>query len=78
MAVTEEQRKRLTEATDRAKMVLKRGDRIRAGRCGGIHRTYTFECWEGMRIVTKSGIDDIAATAIDRVNGVDVDFSKSA
>lgn len=77
MAVTEEQRKRVTEATDRAKDVLRSGDRIRAGRCGGIHRTYTFECWEGMWIVTKSGINDIAATHIDRVNGVDVDFTKS-
>lgn len=78
MAVTEEQRKLVAEATDRAKKVLKRGDKIRAGRCGGIHRTYTFECWEGMWIVTKSGINDIAATAIDRLNGIDVDFTKSA
>lgn len=77
MAVTDKQKKRVAEATNRAKKVLKRGDRIRAGRCGGIYRTYTFECWDGMWIVTRSGINDIAATHVDRVNGVDVDFTKS-
>lgn len=76
MAVSEESRRRTIQATERAKKVLKRGDRIRAGRCGGIFRTYTFDSWDGMWIVTKSGICDIAATAIDRLNGVDIDFSR--
>ena len=57
-----------------AKKVLKPGDRIRVSRCGGIESTYTFECWCGNWIVSKSGIDDLSASSISKVNGINTTF----
>jgi len=71
----EKQKGTWRNATDNAKRILRRGDRIRCTRCGGIKRTYTFECWDGYWIMSKSGIDDLAATNIDMLNGKPVDFS---
>lgn len=59
-----------------AKRVLKRGDRIRVSRCGGITATYTFECWDGNWIVSKSGIDDLAASSISKLNGQPITFGE--
>ena len=58
-----------------AKKVLKRGDRITVTRCPGTKRSVIFECWDGEWIVTKSGIDDICATNISKLNGELVDFN---
>ena len=60
-------------ATERAKRILKPGDRIRASRCGG-KSTYIFDGWEGRWIVSRTGIDDISAIHIDRLNGEPVNF----
>lgn len=60
---------------ERAKKVLKRGDRIRVSRCGGIVATYTFDHWDGYWIVSKSGIDDLAAGSISKINGKDANFN---
>ena len=49
-------------------------NRIQAGRCGGIVATYTFMGWYGHWAVSASGIDDIAATHIRKVNGEPVTF----
>lgn len=61
-------------ATKNAQDVLCVGDKIRASRCGGIKSTYTFLRWENDFIVSKSGIDDISALNIDRLNGRPVNF----
>lgn len=61
-------------AIENAKKILKEGDRIRVSRCGGIVATYTFSHWDGNWIVSKSGIDDLSASSISRVNGQPVKF----
>lgn len=71
----EEKRALFKKGTDKAKLVLKEGDRIRVTRCGGIKRTYTFSHFDGSWIVSKSGIDDLAASCIDVLNGKPVDFT---
>lgn len=64
-------------ATARAKATLKRGDRLRVVRCPGTKRWVTFDHWDEYWIVTKSGIDDIHAVNVDRVNDRDIDFTTS-
>ncbi len=67
-------RARLKAATDRARRVLRMGDRIVVTRCPGTKRTVTFEHWDGDWIVSRSGIDDISASNISKVNGEPVNF----
>ena len=62
------------KATELAKKVLKSGDKIRCSRCCGVRATYTFSHWDGNWAVSSSGIDDIAATGIDRLNGQPISF----
>jgi hypothetical protein len=71
----EERRKRFLAATEKAKKILKSGDRIRVTKCPGTKRTVTFAGWDGHWIVSKSGINDYAAANIDRLNGEPVDFN---
>lgn len=66
---------RFNTAVENAKATLKKGDRIRVSRCGGIVATYTFDHWDGNWIVSKSGIDDLAATSIEKLNGVPINFA---
>ena len=61
-------------AVEAAKKVLKRGDRVRCKKCPGTRRTFTFECWDGQWMVSKSGIDDFHPSAVDRVNGKEMIF----
>jgi hypothetical protein len=70
-----EQIKNSVEATQRAKKVLKIGDRIGCNGCGGTKRTITISGWDGNWIVSKSGIDDIHASHIYKWNGMKVNFS---
>jgi len=58
-----------------AKDLLKPGDRFRTHRCGGSKPTFTFDQWYNDLIVTKSGVVDIAAISIDRLNGCQIDLS---
>ena len=78
MKMTEEERaekiKQSRKATERAKKVLKPGDKIRSRRCPGRLVTYRFSHWDGSWIVSASGIDDIAAVNIDRLNGQPISF----
>jgi len=67
-------RKRFTIAVDNAKKVLVAGDRIRVTKCPGTKRWITFSHWDGVWIVSKSGIDDYSASSIDMRNGSPVDF----
>ena len=62
------------KATELAKNVLKPGDKIRCTRCPGRLVTYRFSHWDGSWIVSASGINDIAATSIDRLNGQPISF----
>jgi len=68
---------RVLSATANAKNILKPGDKIRAVRsnCSSRVRSYTFERWDGNWIVSRSGVNDIAAISIDLVNGIPVDFT---
>lgn len=77
-AQREVQRQRFYRAAANAKLVLKRGDRLRVSKCPGTLRWISFECWSGNWIVSKSGIDDYAPSCIDRVNGEPVDFGSEA
>lgn len=77
--MTEEQRNEqlalFAKAVAAAKTVLKPGDRIRVTKCPGTKRTITFSHWDGNWIVSKSGIDDYAASCIDRLNGQPISFT---
>lgn len=61
-------------ASANAKRVLKAGDRIRVTKCPGTKRVITFAGWDGDWIVSKSGINDYAASCVDMVNGESVNF----
>lgn len=75
MELTREQKiQRFRAAAANARKILKPGDRIRVTKCPGTKRWITFSGWNGDWIVSKSGINDYAATTIDRLNGKPVDF----
>ena len=71
-----DRQKEWLECVNCAKQVLKRGDRIRVTKCPGRKRTITFNHWDGPWIVSKSGINDYAATSIDMVNGKSMSFKR--
>lgn len=71
----ETRRKRLYAATEKAKKILKKGDRIRVTKCPGTKRTITFDHWEGSEIISKSGLGEYTATTIDQLNGETIDFT---
>lgn len=73
----EEARKRFLIAAKNAKEVLNKGDRLRVTKCPGTKRWITFAGWDGNWIISKSGIDDYAASSIDKLNGKTVDFCMS-
>lgn len=78
MELTREQKiQRFSTATANARKVLKAGDRIRVTKCPGTKRWITFSGWDGDWIVSKSGINDYAASTIDSLNGNPVDFLPS-
>lgn len=77
MKMSAEQIAKCRLATENAKKVLKEGDRICVRRCCGLHRTYTFSHWDGNWAVSKSGIDDLAANNITKLNGMPVDFTSA-
>lgn len=68
-------RRQAAVAAETARKVLKKGDRVRCAKCpGGVNRTFTFERWEGDRMVSKSGIADFFPICVTKVNGARVDF----
>ncbi|WP_312145217.1 hypothetical protein [Brevundimonas sp.] len=77
---TEAQRAASRRATDRARAVLKPGDKIRATGCGGTVATYRFICFGTKTDGTPSDWicsrtrDDIHASHIIRLNGVPTSF----
>lgn len=73
--MTPEQLSISMSAVHNAKGVLKPGDRILVSRCGGFKATYTFNSWDGNWIVSKSGINDISAGAIEKINGQAFDLT---
>ncbi len=74
MKLSEEQKALLKRATERARAVLKPGDRLSARRCCDQKIHVTMSAWDGDWIVSRSGIDDIHAAHIYRLNGRPVDF----
>lgn len=60
-----------------AKKHLKPGDKVRVAKCPGGKRTIIFERFDGIWIVSKSGIRDFHPACVDRVNGESVSFGKS-
>lgn len=77
--LTEEEKQRnrhlFLSAAEKAKKVLKPGDKIRVKRCHSRKSTITFVGWDGHWIVSKSGVSDYSACGIDRLNGQSVDFT---
>lgn len=57
-----------------AKRIIKKGDRIRCIGCSGVKRVFTFDHWEDIWMVSKSGIYDYHPFDIERINGKEVNF----
>jgi len=68
-------RERLANATDAAKKVMKKGDKITVTKCPGTKRWIIFDHWEGNEIISASGKGEYAATSITRLNGKPVNFN---
>lgn len=66
---------RLEKATNAAKKVLKRGDRITVTKCPGTKRWIIFDHWNGNEIISASGEGEYAATNVSRLNGSAIDFN---
>lgn len=58
----------LQAATVIAKATLHEGDRLYIQRCGGIRTTVSFAHWDGLWAVSRSGLNDIAASSILHIN----------
>ena len=58
----------------KAQSLLKKGDRVRCRKCLGTLRTFTFSHWDGLWMVSKSGIDDYSPLNIDRINGKEINL----
>ena len=58
-----------------AKAVLKKGDRLRVSKCPGTKRMITFSHFDGIWIVSKSGIDDYHPINVDLLNGNPINFT---
>lgn len=74
---TEEERLALRahykRAADRARAVLKYGDRITVTSCPGSKRWAIFDHWDGQWVCSKTR-DDFSAFNISKINGVPVNF----
>lgn len=69
---------RCLAAIDKARSILKPGDRLRVAKCPGTKRTITFKCWDGRDscwMVSQAGIDDYHPVTIDRINGTPIDIA---
>lgn len=64
------------DTTAKAMAILKLGDRIRITNRQGRRVYVEFSHWDGRWIVSKSGVQDIPANAIDRINGQPIDFTR--
>ena len=74
MANLEERFRRHILASNKAKKVLKKGDRIGVIKCPNTKRVITFSHFDGNWIVSKSGINDYSATSIYKLNGKHINF----
>lgn len=68
-------RVRLAKATEAAKKVLTKGDRITVTKCPGTKRWIIFDHWSGIEIISASGEGEFFATNISKLNGTPVDFN---
>lgn len=77
--LTEEERQarrnRLKKATETAKKILKKGDRITVTKCPGTKRWIIFDHFNGNEIISASGEGEYAATNISKLNGEPIDFN---
>lgn len=65
----------LLAAEERARAVLKPGDRLRVARCAGVKINVTMTGWDG-RWITSAKYNDIHALHVEKVNGKPVNFRK--
>ena len=73
--MTPEQIAHSKRATERARAVIKPGDRISRNMCGGIKQHFIFDHWEGDWMCGKtSAVSDCHAKHVYRVNGKLVSF----
>lgn len=66
------------ECYERARLLLKVGDRVRVTACPGTKRTITFAGWSGQWMISKSGREDYHPINVDMINGHPVDFKTNA
>lgn len=73
----------ISRTAERARVVLKPGDRIRVTRCGGSAPTFTFEGWSPWLLPEMAGpprwmrsksVDDLSPFCVIAVNGVPTSF----
>lgn len=67
---TQERKELRIELELKAKKLLKKGDRVRCTKCPGTKRTFTFDHWDGIWMVSKSGINEYHPVNVDLVNGI--------
>ncbi len=77
MTLTDEQWQEYLQAEERARKVLRPGDRIVFTSCPGTKRHGVFQGWYGRTICIRTR-DDISPRSISKVNGYPVDFTKPA
>lgn len=70
-----QQRERIATATEAAKKVLQKGDRITVTKCPGTKRWIIFDYWAGNEIISASGESEYCAINISRLNGEPVNFN---
>lgn len=63
------------ERINKLKTILKTGDRVRCTKCPGTKRTFTFAMFDGIWMVSKTGICDYYPLSLDRINGKDIDVN---
>lgn len=74
MRLSGERLAEMGRATERAKAVLRPGDRLVVTSCPGTKRWVRFIGWDGSWIVTATR-DDFSAINISKVNGVPTSFA---
>jgi len=74
MRVCDKRQSELRRAEERARAVLKPGDIICVTVCMGLKRRYVFDGWDGRWLVSRSGINDIHAFNVYKLNGKPISF----
>ena len=61
---------------NKAKSILKKGDRVGVTKCPGTKRVFTFLEWDGNWMVSKSFIDEYSPINIYSINNIQVNLKE--